>query len=118
MLSIFPLRTSDPARYYIEAISLGAEEYYLGRGAVPGRWLGRCCEALGLSGTVDAVDLRSLLAGRRPDGGDLRDGWVLRPGYDATFSAPKSVSVLFALGDRDDVRAVVAAHDEAVAGAL
>ena len=118
MLSIFPLRTSDPARYYIEAVSLGAEEYYLSRGEVPGRWLGRCAEALGLSGTVDADDLRSLLAGRRPDGGDLRDGWVLRPGYDATFSAPKSVSVLFALGDRDDVRAVVAAHDAAVAGAI
>ena len=118
MLSIFPLRTSDPARYYIEAVSLGAEEYYLSRGEVPGRWLGRCAEGLGLSGIVDADDLRALLAGRRPDGGDLRDGWVLRPGYDATFSAPKSVSVLFALGDRDDIRAVVAAHDEAVAGAL
>jgi conjugative relaxase-like TrwC/TraI family protein len=118
MLSIFPLRTSDPARYYIEAVSLGAEEYYLSRGEVPGRWLGRCSEALGLSGTVDADDLRSLLAGTRPDGGDLRDGWVLRPGYDATFSAPKSVSVLYALGDRDDVRAVVAAHDAAVAGAI
>ena len=69
MLSIFPLRTSDPARYYIEAVSLGAEEYYLSRGEVPGRWLGRCSEALGLSGTVDADDLRSLLAGTRPDGG-------------------------------------------------
>ena len=118
MLSIFPLRTSDPARYYIEAVSLGAEEYYLSRGEVPGRWLGRCSEALGLSGTVDADALRSLLAGTRPDGGALRDGWVLRPGYDATFSAPKSVSVLYALGDRDDVRAVVAAHDAAVAGAI
>ena len=118
MLSIFPLRTSDPARYYIEAVSLGAEEYYLSRGEVPGRWLGRCAEGLGVSGAVDADDLRSLLAGRRPDGGDLRDGWVLRPGYDATFSAPKSVSVLFALGDRDDLWAVVAAHEAAVAGAI
>ncbi|HEX7277753.1 MAG TPA: MobF family relaxase, partial [Acidimicrobiales bacterium] len=118
MLSIFPLRTSDPARYYIEAVSLGAEEYYLSRGEVPGLWLGRCSEALGLAGTVDADDLRSLLAGTRPDGGALRDGWVLRPGYDATFSAPKSVSVLYALGDRDDVGAVVAAHDAAVAGAI
>ena len=118
MLSIFPLRTSDPARYYIEAVSLGAEEYYLSRGEVPGRWLGLCAEGLGLSGTVDPDDLRSLLAGRRTDGGDLRDGWVLRPGYDATFSAPKSVSVLFALADRDDVRAVVAAQEAAVAGAI
>ena len=35
MLSIFPLRTSDPARYYIEAVSLGAEEYYLSRARCP-----------------------------------------------------------------------------------
>ncbi|MGH9226324.1 MAG: MobF family relaxase [Acidimicrobiales bacterium] len=55
---------------------------------------------------------------RRPDGSDLRDTWVLRPGYDATFSAPKSVSVLWALGDRHDARAVLAAHEEAVEGAI
>jgi conjugative relaxase-like TrwC/TraI family protein len=39
-------------------------------------------------------------------------------GYDLTFSAPKSASVLFALGGEDAARRVLAAHDDAVAGAL
>ena len=40
------------------------------------------------------------------------------PGFDVTFSAPKSVSVLFGLGDERLRRAVRSAHDEAVADAL
>ena len=36
-------------------------------------------------------------------------------GFDVTCSAPKSVSVLFALGDSDTRREVLAAHDAAVA---
>ena len=36
-------------------------------------------------------------------------------GFDVTASAPKSVSVLFALGDRDVRREVVASHDAPVA---
>jgi hypothetical protein len=35
-------------------------------------------------------------------------------GYDATFSAPKSVSVLFAVGDEQIREQVVEAHDSAV----
>jgi conjugative relaxase-like TrwC/TraI family protein len=39
-------------------------------------------------------------------------------GYDLTFSTPKSASVVYALGGEEVARAVVAAHTEAVAGAL
>lgn len=39
-------------------------------------------------------------------------------GYDATFSAPKSVSVLFALGNGQIREQVVEAHDNAVAAVL
>ena len=46
--------------------------------------------------------------GRRYDDKSVR-------GFDVTASDPKSVSVLFALGDRDVRREVVAAHDAAVA---
>jgi conjugative relaxase-like TrwC/TraI family protein len=49
-------------------------------------------------------------AGRRVD--------TRRPGIDLTFSPPKSVSVLFGLGDRDVVQAVTAAHDAAIGQAL
>jgi conjugative relaxase-like TrwC/TraI family protein len=43
---------------------------------------------------------------------------VRRPGIDVTISAPKSVSVLFALGDADVARAVRDAHQAAVGQAL
>lgn len=36
------------------------------------------------------------------------------PGWDLTWSAPKSVSVLYGLTDTDTARKVVAAHDAAV----
>ena len=38
--------------------------------------------------------------------------------FDLTFSAPKSASVLFALGGADAASAVVAAHTQAVEGSL
>ena len=38
--------------------------------------------------------------------------------FDLTFSAPKSVSVLFAIGDEGLARALVEAHEEAVDAAL
>ena len=61
------------------------------------------------------------MAGRHPvSRGDLGrhfgDGSVR--GYDATFSAPKSVSVLFALGDERTRDEVVEAHERAVEGVL
>ena len=66
-------------------------------------WCGDQAIGLGLSGRVDADDLRILLEGRDPTSGTplgnllvdrtLTDGKVLRAvaGFDATFSAPKSV---------------------------
>jgi hypothetical protein len=72
-------------------------------------WLGRQAIDLGLSGRVDGDDLRMLLEGRDPASGTplgnllvdrtLANGKVVRAvaGCDATFSAPKSVSVGWAL---------------------
>ena len=95
-------------------------------GEAPGRWGGRQAGELGLSGRVDTDDLQRLLEGRDPTGASLgmalrdrqtADGRVVRAvaGFDATFSAPKSVSVWWAL--TGDAR-VLAAHDLAVAVAL
>jgi conjugative relaxase-like TrwC/TraI family protein len=52
-----------------------------------------------------------------------RDGELLRlrgsvPGFDVTFSAPKSVSLLFGIGDPHIRDAVLAAHSRAVAEAF
>ena len=81
------------------------------------------CRA-GLSGEVDAASLQTLLEGRDPHSGtplgrslvDLPDARVRAvAGFDATFSAPKSVSVLWAL--TQDHR-LLEAHDVAVRAAL
>lgn len=119
MLSIGKLRAGR-ADYYLDTVANGAEEYYLGSGEAPGRWVGRGAERLGLDGTVGGRALRHVLAGRRPDGRPLvaGQGPERMPGFDCTFNAPKSVTLLFALGDDETRRHVGAAHDAAVDAAL
>jgi conjugative relaxase-like TrwC/TraI family protein len=61
-----------------------------------------------------------VLDGLDGDGRLLRDSSspVKVAGYDLTFSAPKSVSVLFGLGEPEIREAVRRAHDKAVAAAM
>lgn len=100
----------------------GPVDYYLDPDEPPGRWWGDGCAALGLSGPVDGADLRSLLEAADPRSGERlgrRFGDASARGFDATFSAPKSVSVLWALSPDPWVRAeVLAAHDAAVDAAM
>jgi conjugative relaxase-like TrwC/TraI family protein len=99
-------------RYYLNYVRAGGE---------PGRWLGRGAEALGLSGPVSEDDFLALAEGRRP-GGEALVGQTPAdrvPGWDFTFSAPKSVSLLGALHPDAGVRqAIRAAHDSAVSAAV
>src|SRR3954447_12794105 len=129
MLSIGKLATGQ-AEYYLEqahgsvtraaAVSSGVEDYYLGEPEADGIWAGAGAAALGLRGTVGARELDRVLNGEHPATGEPL-GRVLAkrvPGFDLTFSAPKSVSVLFGIGD-DSLRAVLRdAHDRAVLEAL
>ena len=126
MLSIGKLGPGQ-AEYYLEqadgpvtavtGVSSGVEDYYV-KGSEPrGHWCGRAVAALELSGEVSPGDLRAVLEGRSPDGTVLRERGSV-PGFDVTFSAPKSVSVLFAVGDERLRRTVLDAHDEAVREAL
>lgn len=46
-------------RYYLDKVAEGAEDYYSGEGEVAGEWLGDAAEDLGLSGEVEAAQLRS-----------------------------------------------------------
>jgi conjugative relaxase-like TrwC/TraI family protein len=119
MLGIASLATGG-AEYYLDAVAAGREDYYLGSGEAPGYWLGLNAESLGLAGEVDADQLRSLLDGDDPVSGvrfaRTRKGRT--PGFDLTFSASKSVSLLHALASPDIARKVSAAHDHAVAETL
>jgi conjugative relaxase-like TrwC/TraI family protein len=100
--------------YYLSQVADGAEDYYLRSGEAPGRWIGAGTKALALDGEVAAEDLRSVLRGVGPGGQLLARASRKTPGFDLTFRAPKSVSLLFALGAPAVSRQVIAAHDAAV----
>jgi conjugative relaxase-like TrwC/TraI family protein len=107
--------------YYLSKVARGIEDYYSGDGEAPGMWMGRCAQRLGLAGEVPGSQLRAGLAGRNPITDEQLAGTPGArrvPGWDLTFCAPKSVSVLYALGDRPTSAAVVDAHEVAVAQAL
>ena len=113
-------------RYYAEELAHGREDYYAASAEHPGRFVGRGAEALGLSGAeASALALERLLG----HGTDPRDGSALGRGFSpkdekvvagfgATFSPPKSVSVLWACGSSAIAADVLAAHDAAVSEAL
>lgn len=85
----------------------------------PGRWAGRGSAGLGLRGDVCAGALAAVLDGRDPaNERRLRSRAGSTAGFDLTFAVPKSVSVLFALGDRRTSRSVIDVHDAAVAAGL
>ena len=87
--------------------------------STPGRWAGTAAAQLGLAGPVEPAAFRSLLQGRHPlTGHPMGSRRVTVAAFDLTFSAPKSASVVFALGGADAARDVVAVHTEAVAAAV
>lgn len=102
--------------------SRGPVDYYLDPDEPAGRWWGQGRAGFGVEGEVEADQLRAVLEGRHPVSGSALGrafGEASAPGFDATFSAPKSVSVLWALTPDPWIRAeVLAAHDRAVDAAL
>lgn len=111
------------AVYYGSAVVAGVEDYYAGDGDAPGVWIGRTELVGAVAGALATeVESRLLLEARcAPDGTKLGKTTVTErsvTAFDLTFSAPKSVSVLYALGDADVVAAVEAAHTAAVDQAI
>lgn len=115
MMSIGSVKSAGSAgNYYTDK-----DNYYV-IGSMDERWQGKGAEALGIDGkAVDKALFTELLKGKLPDGSDLtriQDGANKhRPGYDLTFSAPKSVSVMAMLGG--DKR-LIDAHNQAVTEAV
>ncbi len=117
--TLYACSAGETARYYTRYLDEPDED--------PGRWRGHQATGLGLTGTVDTDQLETLLSGHDPTTGHQlgsaladrfkADGTVIKAvaGYDATFSAPKSLSVWWALtGDPG----LLEAHDVAVAAVL
>ena len=112
------LSVGQAETYYQEKYS--EDDYYTESHRVTGQWYGRGAETLGLSGAVSEEDFRAILRGTRPGSGEAlvsaaagRD--ERRAGWDATFNAPKSVSIQALVGE--DAR-LVEAHRRAVERAL
>jgi conjugative relaxase-like TrwC/TraI family protein len=122
MLSIGKLGAGQH-RYYLDKVAEGAEDYYSGEGEAEGYWLGDAARDLGLEGKVEPEQLIAMLTGRNPVDGELlglksAPGREPVPGFDLTFSAPKSVSLTWALGGHPVSGVVAEAHRAAVAEAL
>ena len=111
-------------RYYQDSVAVGACEYYLGAGEQPGTWVGRGLSSLGLEVGVEVSEqqLEAVFArGLHPVTGEaLGRAWRADAvtGYDLTFSAPKSVSTLWAIGGVTAQTQVAGAHRAAVNAAL
>ena len=107
--------------YYLNSVARGVEDYYLGAGEAPGYWLGGGAVDLGLEGHVRERELTPVLEGRDPVSGEAvshRHHKARMPGFDLTFRAPKSVSLVHALGPKEASNEIINAHDSAVVAAL
>lgn len=116
MLSIGKLVVGQQ-RYYEQQVAQGGDDYYSGRGEAPGEWAGAGARSLGLEGRVSADQFNALIAGADPRDPSvrLRDGQEPKvAALDFTFSAPKSVSVLFATAVEDVAGELIDAHETAV----
>lgn len=110
MISVAAVSSAgDAAGYYAK------DNYYTAdQSQDASAWTGQGAAELGLEGPVDAEAFEAVLRGELPDGSvlDAKRG-EHRPGWDLTFSASKSVSILALVGgDRrlvDAVRTAAAA---------
>ncbi|RYG99222.1 MAG: conjugative relaxase [Alphaproteobacteria bacterium] len=121
MLSI-GVMSGGQAGYYL---SLAGQDYYTLGGEPPGQWMGEGAEALGLLGEVEPRHLYNLFDGLSPDGSkrlvqfQKHEGkQIHRPGWDLTFSAPKSVSVLWSQVGPEIREAISKAHHGALREAV
>ncbi len=127
-----PLSASQAQTYHAKEFTAAEQNYWKQGDTIQGEWHGRLAENFGLSGAVGAEEFARLSEGQHPETGKQlvshrtvheyrnADGKMVSPvehraGWDATFSAPKSISLTALVGGDDRVRE---AHREAVNVAL
>jgi conjugative relaxase-like TrwC/TraI family protein len=127
-----PLSASQAQNYHHREFTAKEQNYWSQHREIVGEWQGRLAEKFGLQGPVAAEDFVRLSQGQHPETGeqlakqrasyeyiDAKGNTVKtmehRTGWDATFSAPKSVSLTALVGADDRVRE---AHRSSVAVAL
>jgi conjugative relaxase-like TrwC/TraI family protein len=110
---------ASASRYYSH---LQHDDYYSREGEPPGRWAGKGADRLSLDGPVTQAEFDAALRGIDPKTGERLAqlggrGREHSSGWDMTFSAPKSVSVLWALSEAPERQMIVQAHRSAVLAA-
>ncbi|SEG71602.1 conjugative relaxase domain-containing protein, TrwC/TraI family [Bryocella elongata] len=127
-----PLSASQAQTYHAKEFTAAEQNYWKQGDTIQGEWHGNLAENFGLSGAVGAEEFARLSEGQHPQTGaqlvshrtvhEYRnaEGKMVSPvehraGWDATFSAPKSISLTALVGGDDRVRE---AHREAVNVAL
>ena len=127
MLSIKVIKAGSEA-YYLD---LAREDYYFNGGEPPGQWMGSGCQFFNLFGTVERQAFSRLFNGFHPtaDTGPLESPVAKflvqnagdkdrRAGFDLTFNAPKSVSVIWSQSSRDRQKEIEGLHNQAIADTL
>ncbi|BCN92777.1 conjugative relaxase [Thiomicrorhabdus immobilis] len=111
MMNVTALTSAGGAAGY-----LTQDNYYLEKGEAAAHFYGQGAEKLGLTEqAVTNENVTALLKGELPDGSQVGKSDNHRPGWDATFSAPKSVSIQALVAGDERIQA---AHDQAVKTAL
>jgi conjugative relaxase-like TrwC/TraI family protein len=127
-----PLSSTQAQTYHAKEFTAAEQNYWKQEDTIQGEWRGKLAEEFGLYGAVGVLEFSRLAEGQHPATGEqlvqhrvaheykTEDGRTVTPvehraGWDATFSAPKSVSLTALVGGDDAVRE---AHRNAVAFAL
>jgi conjugative relaxase-like TrwC/TraI family protein len=127
-----PLSASQARAYHAEEFGNARENYYTQSDEIRGEWHGKLAEQWGLRGNVSEEHFQRLAEGQHPITGEQlvrhkaareyvnEQGQKIRTmehraGWDATFSAPKSVSLTALVGGDERLRD---AHQQSVAVAL
>ena len=127
-----PISAGQAQAYHKEEFANAKENYYTEGERVRGEWQGQLAERWGLTGEVNEQQFARLSEGQHPERGEQLVRYQAareytnergetvrsmehRAGWDATFSAPKSVSLTALVGGDDRVRD---AHRESVKVAL
>src|SRR6201996_9011641 len=127
-----PLSSTQAQTYHAKEFTAAEQNYWKQGDTIQGEWQGQLAGKFGLAGGVGAEQFARLSDGQHPQTGEqlvrhrkvqeyeTEKGRTVAPvehraGWDATFSAPKSVSLTALVGGDDRVRE---AHRQAVTFAL
>jgi conjugative relaxase-like TrwC/TraI family protein len=127
-----PLSATQAQTYHAKEFTAAEQNYWKQNDTIQGEWHGRLADKFALASGVGAEEFARLAEGQHPQTGEQlvrhrkvheyrnEEGKTVAPvdhraGWDATFSAPKSVSLTALVGGDERVRQ---AHQQAVNVAL